>query len=82
VRRAADQKTLWISGVSARLRAGGRDVSAAQFLLLMADASAEAAVSVELTVRQVFPFSAVGESFPGTRPLQHRGTTWTLKPAP
>ena len=65
------------SGVSV----GEREVSAAQFLLLMADAYLQPVGAREVMLRHVFPFSAVGESFPGTRPLPDRGTTWTIKPA-
>lgn len=78
---APDSKPIPNNTVPTAVAVAGLSLSAAQFLLLMADTYLQTVDQDDSRVRLVLPFSPVGESFPGTRPLHERGTTWTLKPA-
>jgi hypothetical protein len=76
-------KTLPLNAIPGRVNAGGLDLTAAQFLRLMAEALVAPSLQVRLQAKQTSPFWGRDAYYMrASRSLRDMGNTWTYKPAP
>jgi len=70
------------NAVPSSVTVGGVHLTAAQFLLAMADAYAAGAGTAEVEVKWVSGTTLIGAMLPESRPRMDGGSAWTFRPAP